>query len=244
MKFRVINEGDTRQFSNYEAGQMARQIKGVLNNGHFNGYDKSGAYIKYTAEYSENATIDIHIADSFPKNTQGKDVFTFKNSDPNAVHRYNYSAIGAVPDNQKGDVISGAVYLLSNKITNNSSEPYGLKNAAFVALHELFVHLIEQSIKEDDHDITNLTNTLSSKLGYKKGSRFVQFNNLNQDEISSNLFQSPPSGNSSVLAQFQQSKILNNIKQGLKSNSDDPACNSENNIPVDSKNVIQEKLTR
>ncbi|MGV9004114.1 RHS repeat domain-containing protein [Flavobacterium sp.] len=244
LKFRVINEGDTRQFSNREAGQMAHQILGVLNNGHFDGYNKEGALIKYTAEYSESASMSIHIANTFPKGTKGKDVFAFKNSDPNAVHPYNYYAVGAVPENQKGDVVSGAVYLLSNKITSHASQPYGLKNAAFVALHEMLVHLIEQKIKEDDHDINNLMGAISSQLSPKKGSRFVQFCNLSNEQISGNLFQSPPSTDSTVLAQFQQTKILNNVKKGLESDASDPACNIENNIPVDTENIIPEKLTK
>jgi RHS repeat-associated protein len=246
MIFRVVNETDNRIYNNYRAGQMAHQILNIFNNGYLDGIDKYGNNIRYRAQYSEKASIDIHIVDAFPKDIRGEKIFKVTTKDPNGVPEINYYAVGAVPDNQQGDVISGAIYLLSHKLTNQDTSPV-LSNAAFVAIHEILVHMIDQLKNPwEAHDSEELVGALSSKLSMNPNNENIQIQLvLSFDDIINNVFQ-PTVGRkpSYVLSSEQQTKNLNNIKAGIEANKKEPDCNEENSIPVDQNNVVPEENTK
>lgn len=217
---------------------MAKNI--ITNFQKLSGEDSNGNHISFNATYDSKASINVHIVDNFPTHAS---VENFGRKGQN--FDIPKIAIGAVPSDQIGDVISGSVYAKAENIHNNTDSVVSnnrfIADASFVALHELIVHLIDQQKNADAaHDSGNeLIGARSSKFTLDEKTNTGKLFPLTTKNINNNLFQpSAPNKASFVLSGLQLTKILNNILEGLKNNDNDPCKNIENNIPINNDKII------
>ena len=217
LDFRVVNESDI--ISKGLIDKMIYQITTGIDG--FDGYDEGGKYISFSATYNSAATINLFIVDEFQKGAKsfGKEI----TNDEKAVA--DMVAFGLVPQSQKGDVITGSVFLKADGIslsteTNNRSK----SNGAFTSFHEFLVHLISQNkeVGSDDHQDLAV-GTEAYDFVRKKGSKILyERRKLSINDVSDNLFSSnAPDKVNLSLASKQLSLILKNIQEGIKNHNEE-----------------------
>ena len=221
LSFRVVKEGDYPV--NYV--QLTHQFISFVEN--LSGYDADGNHISFEATYDSNATINLIFTDELPgQNLNQPKSFGKKIQTPAA-------SVGMVPESQKGDVISGSVFIktkpASTKMNFDKNSDYS--NGATTAAHEIFVHLISGT--KDDAEGLPLTGQKSQKPGGKLLDVGQQNNNLFNPNVSSNP--------TTILARSQLSRIDNNIKNGIESDRINPDKNKENNIPINRNHILKEE---
>jgi hypothetical protein len=144
------------------------------------------------------------------------------------------AAIGWVPDSQRGDIITGSVYIRAGnagldedyKIVNGLNGTIHKAFAVNTAFHELFIHLIRpKNLTTDDH-VSNeeLVGSVSSRTSRP----------LKDDAIVNNTAQpNAPTKHTGELAQWQLSRVLGDILFGQKNKTVNPDI-----IKVDKENII------
>ncbi|GGD34322.1 hypothetical protein [Flavobacterium orientale] len=218
LDFRVVNESDiiSKGLIDKMIYQITTGIKG------FDGYDADGQYISFSATYSSAATINLFIVDDFQKGARnfGKEISNEEKSTADMV------AFGLVPQSQKGDVITGSVYLRADGISLSSeTKDVNKTNGAFTSFHEFLVHLISQNKESggDDHQSLDV-GAEANDFTRKKGSKVLyERKKLTLNDVNDNLFTpDAPNKVNFSLASKQLTLILKNIIEGIKKyNSDD-----------------------
>ncbi|WP_298148740.1 hypothetical protein [Flavobacterium sp.] len=206
LTFRVVKEGEL--YANFET--ITHQFITAFNN--LTGYDKDGNFISFSATYDAKATMNIRFVDVLP--------------DLNLNQKTPAQALGCVPQSEKGDVISGSVYVKIEP-ASSSLNPDAVKNysGAYTALHELLVHLISFSAeKKDEHSDSN---ELKGKKSQNTGAP------LTKEQRDNNLFNSQGAvAPTSILSTEQISQIVDNIDKALKRDKIDPNRNKTNDKPL------------
>ncbi|MBC8884602.1 hypothetical protein H9X57_18175 [Flavobacterium piscinae] len=206
LTFRVVKEG--QYVASFET--IAHQFASEFNN--LTGYDSEGNHISFSAKYDPKATIEIRFVDELPN--------TEKNpKDFGKEELVKMTAIGMVPKEQIGDVVSGYVYVKTQNASTKkeySVLPSGLVSSggARTALHEILVHLISQ----------------------------LPPNTEVHDNTAVNLFNSNATSNGEInLSPQLLKRIDDNVRIGLEKDESNPQQNIDNNTqPSEGSRVLDE----
>jgi RHS repeat-associated protein len=218
IKFRVVNESSLKGASDYLAAQIAHLTPNFVKQ--MKGETKDGKYITFEAKYDSAATLNVIIVDDFAK-PQVEGVRDDENNLSNV-------AVGMVPSDQRGNVISGSILLNAKNISvneeysiasgpNNSSTHKTYSPATIV--HEWFIHLIrpmELKNLEDHFFNEDLENGISAKT-FRKLDDNAKKNNIGQ----TNAVNHP----TAEFTQSQLSRFLSDIIYGVEYNKNNPNKN-------------------
>lgn len=225
LNYKVVKEG--QYVASFES--IAHQFASKFNS--LTGYDSDGNHITFNATYDPKATIDIRFVDNLP-NTESQP------KDFGKEELVKMVALGMVPKEQRGDVVSGHVYvktLNAAKKNKYSVEGNVHANGAITALHEILVHLIAQTPYGTEDHLNN--NDLNGKTD-----QYIEGNKLDANAIYNNFFNSTaPSDWTPKLTPEQLKQIDDNIRIGLEKDKSNPQQNIDNNTqPSDGSRVLDE----